>query len=347
MQQSFEFYVVDPISWKDVSIIENVKSCTIKRDLDSQTLGSATIDIEKPLDECYIRIYLITVQNKIKEKHPFGTFLVQTPHTNFDGRSSSVSLDAYTPLIELKENKPPIGYFVAKQSGILSSAYTLTREKVRAPVVEPSISAQSKKIQNDFISDPNETWLDYLQSLLANANHMYQLDEMGRILFAPVQFTESLQPKWLYNDSNSILYPEITTDHDVYGIPNVVEVIYSNGSSHYYARVTNDNPNSPISTITRGREIVYRETNPNFAGEASERDIRIYAENLLKELSTVEYTISYTHGYTPTTIGDCVLLEYKQAGLDGIKAKIKSQSIKCEPGCPVTETAVFTERLWR
>ena len=30
-----------------------------------------------------------------------------------------------------------------------------------------------------------------------------------------------------------------------------------------------------------------------------------------------------------------------------IKAKVISQSIKCEPGCPVSEKAVFTMKLWR
>jgi hypothetical protein len=34
-------------------------------------------------------------------------------------------------------------------------------------------------------------------------------------------------------------------------------------------------------------------------------------------------------------------------GLTGIKAKVVSQNIKCTPGCPVSEKAVFTNKLWR
>ena len=30
-----------------------------------------------------------------------------------------------------------------------------------------------------------------------------------------------------------------------------------------------------------------------------------------------------------------------------VKAKVIKQSIDCTPGCPVTETAVFTTKLWR
>ena len=108
MQQTFEYYIVDPGTWKDTKRLDNVKSCSISRDSDSETLGSATIDVTDSLGECYIRVYLITIQNGIKEKHPLGTFLVQTPSSSFDGKIRSVSMDAYTPLLELKENPPPL-----------------------------------------------------------------------------------------------------------------------------------------------------------------------------------------------------------------------------------------------
>lgn len=347
MQQTFEFFKVDPITWKNISKIDNIKSCSISRDLDSATLGSASIEANNSLEECYVRVFLVTIQNKIQEKRSLGTFLVQTPSIKFDGKSSKVSLDAYTPLIELKEKKPPIGFFIPKQSKILEQAYRLTRENMRAPVVEPSSTESSKENQTEFVSDASETWLEYLSDYLLNANYTYQLDDLSRILFSPKQEATALQPKWVYDEENSILHPEMTTSHDIYGVPNVVEVIYSNGPSYYYSKIVNDNPNSPISTVNRGREIVYRETNPNFPGSADPKDIDVYAENLLKNLSTVEYEITYTHAYTPTTIGDCVLLNYPAAGLDNVKAKIKSQTIKCEPGCPVSETAVFTQNLWR
>ena len=44
-------------------------------------------------------------------------------------------------------------------------------------------------------------------------------------------------------------------------------------------------------------------------------------------------------------MGDCVRLNYSRAGLTNVKAKVISQSIDCRPGCPVTETAVFTMNL--
>lgn len=344
MQQTFEYYVVDPGTWKDVSKVNDVKSCTISWNADSDTLGSATIDIDGSLEECYVRVYLVTIQNGVKERHPLGTFMVQTPSTSFDGKVQSVTMDAYTPLIELKEKCPPYGYSILKNTNIMDVAYRLTAENLRAPVVK---TITTDTLYTDFVSEPDDTWITFLKDLLANAKYSFGLDELGRVLFTPNQDTAALQPLMTFDDSNSsILYPDISMDHDLYGLPNVVEVIYSNGTEHYQSRVVNNDENSPISTINRGREIIYRDTNPRISGQPTKEQIDAYAKRLLKALSSIEYTITFKHGYCGVRLGDCIRLNYARAGINNVKAKIISQSIKCEPGCSVKEKAVFTTRLW-
>jgi len=345
MQQTFEYYIVDPVTWADTKKLDNIKSSSISWDSEVETLGSASIDITESVGECYIRIYMIASQNGVTQKIPFGTFLVQTPSSSFNGKIRNVSMDAYTPLLELKENQPPIGYSALKDENIMEKVYMITRENLRAPVVE---TVCSDTLTGDFVAEPEEKWLTYLKDLLALAKHEIGLDEMGRVLFAPKQDLKSLQPVWTFNDDNSsILSPDITMQHDLYGIPNVVEVIYSRGKDYFYARVVNDDPNSPISTINRGREIVYRETNPDMVGTPTQMEIDEYANRLLREVSSIEYTISYSHGYCPVRVGDCIRLNYKSAGLIDIKAKVISQNITCKPGCTVSEKAVFTTNLWR
>ena len=344
MQQTFEYYIVDPNTWRDIKLLDNLVSSTINRDLDAATLGSATINVTESAGECYIRIYLMTVQNGVKEKHPLGTFLVQTPSVSFNGKVRDVSMDAYTPLIELKETQPPLGYSIPKGENIMSMVYKLAREHARAPVVSTDCVST---LFADFVAETDETYLDFLTALMSNAKYTWSLDEMGRILFSPEQDTASLQPVWTYDDDNSsILLPEVTIDNDLYGIPNVVEVVYSDGSDYYYSRVVNDDPNSPISTVNRGREIVYRETDPGLVGDPTENQIHEYARQLLKALSSLECTISYKHGYCPVRVGDCVRINYAKAGIVDIKAKVISQSIECTPGCQVSEKAVFTTKLW-
>ena len=344
MQQTFEYYVVDPDTWTDIRKMDTVTASTINRDISAETLGSASINVTESLGECYIRIYMIVTQNGITEKIPMGTYLVQTPSYSFDGKISDVTLDAYTPLLELKENLPPLGYSLLKGELIMERAYEIVREQARAPVVKPE---DEHDLVHDFISNTEDTWLTFVYDLIANAKFTFDLDELGRIIFSPNQDVAALQPVWTYDDGNSsILYPSIDIDRDLYGIPNVVEVIYSNGDSFFYAVAENNDESSPISIPSRGRRITKRITKPDLVGTPTQERVQEYANDMLKQSSALEYTITYTHGYCPVRVGDCVRLNYSRAGLNNIKAKVISQSIKCEPGCPVTEKATFTTNLW-
>ena len=344
MQQTFEYYTVDPGTWKDVKKINTVISSTISRDLEAETLGSASINITESLGECYIRIYLVTIQNGIREKHPLGTYMVQTPSYSFDGKVQNITMDAYTPLIELKEKHPPLGYSVLKNENIMERAYGIAREQMRAPVVQ---SKKDSILHYHFTANLNDTWMTFMIDLLANAEMHFELDELGRVMFAPKQDLASLQPIWTFDTNNSsILYPNFDIEHDLYGIPNEVEVVYSNGVAATSVTVVNDDPDSPVSTISRGRRITHRITDPDIAGNPTEEYVKQYATRILKNMSSIEYTISFKHGYCPVRIGDCVRLNYAAAGIRNVKAKIISQSIDCVPGCPVTTKAVFTTNLW-
>ena len=358
MQQSYEYYEVEPSTLADVKRLDNVKKAKFNRDSESETLGSATIDVTNSFGESYIRGYLKTIQNGIVEKFPLGLVLSQTPSSSFNGKIFDVSMDCYTPLIELKENLPPLGYTLRKGKVIMDAAYDIVNEHVRVPVnkVEHLYEKDSNgnlvdvspKLQVDFVANADDTWLTFVIDLIKNAKYELGIGERGDILFVPKQDLASLQPVWTFDDGNSsILYPELTMDHDLYDIPNVVEVVYSYGNDYKQAVAKNEDINSPVSVQNRGREIKRRITDPSLAGYVTQTQIQDYAEHLLKELSTIEYTVSYTHAYCPVRLGDCVRLNYTRAGINNIKAKVISQSISCEPGCPVSEKAVFTSKLWR
>lgn len=355
MEQSYEYYIAEPIRdsdshksyWADVKRLNTVKKASFNRDADSETLGSASIDVADTFGETYIRAYLKTIQNGVTEKHPLGTVLVQTPSSTFNGKITNVTMDAYTPLIELKENRPPLGYTIRKGARILDEAFVIVRDNARAPVTKVELE-DSPILQENFTANTDDTWLSFVIALIAKAEYELGLDETGHILFQPKQELDSLQPVWTYNDDNSsILFPEITMNHDLYGIPNVVEVIYSYGDQRLEAVAKNEDPNSPTSIQNRGRTITYRDTDPGLNGYVTQGQINDYAKRLLRALSTVEYTVSYKHAYCPVRLGDCVRLNYKAAGIVNVKAKVVSQSITCDLGCPVSETAVFTTKLWR
>lgn len=363
MEQSFEYYTVEPTTLADIKRLDTVKSATFNKDRESQTLGSATIDVVNSLGESYIRGYLKTIQNGVTERFPLGTVLSQTPSSSFNGTVLEVSMDCYTPLIELKEKQPPIGFTVRKGTYILDAAYDIIRANCRVPVnkvdhtYKTYTAADGTEVKEDtfpklldnFTANTEDTYLSFVIDLIAKADYELKLDEKGTISMLPKQELETMIPVWTFNDDNSsILLPDISVNHDLYGIPNVVEVIYSYGNEYKKVVVKNDDPNSPTSIQSRGREIIYRDTNPEYLqGYFNEGQVKAYAERVLKALSTLEYTVTYTHAYCPVRVGDCVRLNYTRAGIKDIKARVISQSIKAEPGCPVSEKAVFKSKLWR
>ena len=346
MQQTYRFFKVDPNTWLDIDEIKSIISdkCTINWDSTVNTLGSASITATEVISECYIRIYMQTTQDGITEMIPLGTFLFQPPSTDYDGKSKNIPMTGYTPLMELKEKQPSIGYTIPKGTRYMDLAVRLTSDYTRAPVV--GVQA-SNKLTANFTAGTDDTWLTYLTDLISNADYVYDVDSMGDILFSPKVATEKMQPVATFrDDENSILLPEVTIERDLYGIPNVVEVIYSEGvSKPITAIVKNMNPNSPVSIPNRGREIVHRVINPSLSGTPNAEYIRQYAQALLETLSKLEYKVTYSHGYCPVRVGDCVLLDYERSGLRNIKAKIISQSINCKTGCTIEETAVFVQDL--
>lgn len=268
MQRTYEYYLVDPLSWCDKSRITCVKSSTIERDSSEATNGHATLEVTESLNECYVRIYMVVIQKGVTEKFPLATVLAQTPGNDFDGKIAIMSVDAYMPLVELKETLPPYGFTVMKNANIMENACKNIQEHMRAPLI---ITESKKTLVENFVSNTDDTWLSFNSDLIAKADFSFSTDEMGTVTFSPKRELEAMQPVVTFgDDEHSILQPSISTEYDLYGVPNVVEVIYSGDNQFFKSRIENNDPTSITSTVNRGREILYRDTNPNITGTVSQ-----------------------------------------------------------------------------
>lgn len=325
--------------------LTKITSCSITRDISQETLGNAQFESNELLGEMYVRVYAVVTQNKLSERYALGTFIIQTPGKKWDGKKSSYSLDAYTPLLELKDDKPPLGYTVKKNRNIMETVSGLLQDNTRLPFVPVE---DDKWLEYDYVAEEGDTWLSYLSGLLAKAEYSFNLDEMGVIYFEKRQDVQSLTPLWTYMDDEiSILYPDISIDDDIYGVPNKCTVVYTNEGANMECTVVNDRASSPISTVNRNRVVFHREMNPDFGGKPTESQLKIYTENLLESLSTINDTITYSHGFTPPRLYDAVRIHHRRGDMLDIKARVTSQKITCTKGLKVDETAEFTKKLWK
>ena len=366
MKQDFEFYTVDPATWFDDKRLTNIISCNMTHDVSTDKRGNASITLTEEIPECYIRTYLVVTQNNILYKFCLGTFLYMTSSDSFDGMKHNITMTGYTPLVELEEQYPKLGYHVVGYTNRkYGSEAPMVTDEIRDIILEntrcevESKVLINKPLLNDFIAGTNDNWLTVVNNILDASSlqsYILTVDEWGTIIIADAPTIDDVATTFTYNDDNSsILLPTLDTFDDIYGIPNVMEVLYVGDKNMPAIRVVvkNEDENSVVSTVARGREIVRRYTINNIAAplntqsyDAVYAQVEAQAYKLLEASSTIQKTISYSHGYCNVKVGDMVMLNYTRAGMNNVRAKVTSQRISCKPGCQVDETAVYTKKLW-
>ena len=345
MKQTYRFAIIDPVTWGIIGYRTDITDCSIKYSTSSDTISSADISIVGESSEQYIQVYLVTEQDNIEEETCLGTFLFQGSSASFDGKISTISLSGYSPLTELKETMPPVGYYVGYKTNIMNYVNDILDSYMRAPSIAQTCD---KTASSTIVAESDDTWFSFITTLLDQIDYEFTITAEGVVSTREIPTFAKMQPVWVYTDDNSsILYPSASNDNDLYSIPNVYEVITTGTSGEAIdVVVTNDDPNSPTSTVSRGREIRTRDTSPSISGDVNETSVTEYAKKALKNASSLQHTVTYTHGYCRVEVGDCVMLNYTRAGLSMVKAYVTEQSIKCETPCSVEETAVYTETLW-
>lgn len=371
MKQTYEVYTVDPATWLNDKYLDTVTGASITRDISSDTVVSGSIDYVGELNEEYVRVYLVAEQDDEVERVPLITMLCQTPSTEYNGKYTKTSITGYSPIIELEGEYPPIGYTIPKNypswlyptrsdglrvvTRIDEFITDITRSYCRAPVItmtELTDVENFNGLYQDYVAGKEDNWFSIVKSMLERVNYKFMVDPMGNISFYKQPQYTQMQPKWTYSYGNSsILTADISIDRDLYNMPNVVELIVTtNAGQTISVAAENHNTGSIMSIENRGRRVVKREIDPAMLGTVSKNidteSLLDYAKELLVQYSSLAYTVSYSHGYCPVTVGDCVIINYEDAGIHNERAYVISQSIDCTTGCKVNETAMFVRSYY-
>lgn len=342
MERTYEFWEFNPATWGDTTLLDCVTGCTIERDADSDTLGSATFDMDAWEGEKWVRVYMVTRQDGVRERWPLGSFIVQAPDRSFNGMRATVTAQGYTPLKELADNKPPVGYY-ANAEYLENRVSAIMRTYAHAPFVSPS---NDTLLQEPYVADDGDDWAVYLKGLLSKGKKHFVINGRGEVMAAPDQNPRAMMPLMTFDDSNSsIMQAEVNVTSNLPEVPNVVQVVYSKGAGCLIAEAVNDDPMSENSTVKLGRRKVYRETSPDLPDGAVQGDVDDLAERLLREMGAATYEVEFTHAFVPdVNLGTCVRLSYSSMGYN-VVAQVVRQSIPCTPGCQVRTVARYTKEV--
>lgn len=233
----------------------NVEKCSIRYTSFSRLKQNATLLISLELQE------KLNINNKIQVVHHLngeetiiGTFLISTPIQNLNQYYKEVEIICYSSLWLLEANKTTKRFKVSKGTNVVNEIIRLLDEYGMEIDIEKSLKATS----TDREWEIGTPILDICNDLLASINYTsLYVNAYGAYIARPYIMPEDRKVEFEYNESdeNNILEQEIQSEIDLFNVPNVFVKYVNNPDAPIKGMYENINPQSPISTANRPRNV--------------------------------------------------------------------------------------------
>lgn len=188
--------------------------------------------------------------------------------------------------------------------------------------------------------EPGTSYLRIINDLLATIGYFSMFPNGdGQFIVKPYVLPASRPIVWEFLDGENCIYiPDFTNDVDLFSIPNrFIAVGQGDGdTAALVSTYTNTDPDSPYSTVSRGRTIVAVETGIEAADQTT---LDNYARRRLVELTSPTQSIEIQHAYVPgLTVNDAVWFRSQTAGID-------ARHVVTKTVIPLDPTALCTTTL--
>ena len=187
-------------------------------------------------------------------EYNFGDYMVISAPMEDDGKQYLYDIEAYDETMLLKQAAITERKYYAAGSSYLTIIGSMLTDCGLSKVIEDPTDAQITIDHEYAIGTP---YLDIVNGLLEEINYSPIYAGQSGYLYLTQNATKTTAD-YVYNDDNSTLIEAISTDTDIYSLPNVVVGFVSSPdipTVMKYKRV-NDNPESVISTVRRGYSVV-------------------------------------------------------------------------------------------
>lgn len=296
--------VIDRTTWRDLRRME-ITGGTVKRE-DSELRESADINCinYSETTEQIIRVWLDAKQGGNSSHIPLFTGIGTSPGKTINGNLVTNTLECYSVLKIAQDMLLPRGWYAPK--GI--NGGDLIKDLLSVIPVEIEISENSPGLNSAIIAEDGENRLSMTDKILDLMNWRMRLDGYGNIYILP--FDED--PVSTFDSlNNDVLEPSLDLSYDWFDCPNVYRAVLNDS----YAIARDDSPDSPLSTINRGREVWYEDSSPYLQENEA---LAVYAERMLKLVQRIATTISYDRRFDPNVyVNDVVRLNYPAQKING------------------------------
>lgn len=200
-------------------------------------------------------------------EHPLGTYMPATVDPAEENGVESLRIEAYDRCWRVKDTYTDSLLYFAAGTNYLTAIKQLLTTCGIILVVETRTEKTFAEAREDW--DIGTSYLEIVNELLGEINYNpLWFDERGAAILEPasvptaanIEHILSDQPDDLAHGALPIvrMLPKISRSTDIYQAPNVFVCVCSNAdkSASMVARAENNNPQSPLSIMRRGRRIV-------------------------------------------------------------------------------------------
>lgn len=296
-QLEFRYWVVrNGADFKQLNPLTSpVIRCDDSADIKTSLSGTFLADPEINLLSDQIRVEMI-VDGVV---NPLGFFLPATVTTNRDATVESVDIEAYDRNWIVRDNYTDSLKYWAAGTNYLAAVEELLTEAGIALVLAVPTDATFPEAREDW--DIGTSYLEIINQLLDEINYNpLWFNQNGVAILEPASVPDASSIEHTFDNSNvkSLMIPQITRVNDLYNAPNVFICVCSNAdkSAGMVATSSNTNPQSPLSTVARGRSIATVIRVDNCADQA---ELQAYADRMRNESMITGETIQIQTALLP------------------------------------------------
>ncbi|MBR6390022.1 MAG: hypothetical protein IKS16_01655 [Lachnospiraceae bacterium] len=317
--------IVDPASWRDLDTYNLTGGSISKSEGSLQETASLNMTEIPEGPEIWIRVYLTAKQALDGDRQALFTGVMSAPATNWNGTFDTYTCECYSVLKPASDVLLRRGWY--SPAGISGAA--IAAQLLAAGPAPVETADASPLLAASIIAEDGETNLTMAEKILEAINWRIRVSGNGVISVEPKETEARLT---IDTQEHDIVELQITDTKDLFKCPNVFRAT----ADDLTAIAKDDNPDSILSTVSRGREVWMEETSCTLSENES---IAQYALRRLKEEQTPSRKVNYTRRFWPDlTIGDIVMLNMPAQGISG-EFRIKTQQIELGYGARTTEEA--------
>ena len=281
-----------------------------------QRCASLTIKEEKDIDFLSERVRpSMCIKTPVGIAHfPLGVFLMSSPSRKASVGSVGRDIECYDKCQILSDDKFDTRHKVTAGTNYIAAVSAILTS---AGIVDAILTTTDKTLAADLEFAMGTSKLEAVNKLLKaiNYNNIYA-DANGRLIAKPYEDPIYRISETQYvTDSNSIVFHGAEEELDVYNAPNkIVRYLETADRDVLIATVTNDDPLSKLSTVSRGRTIVDISPVYDIADQAT---LLAYTQRVAAEKKLYQRIIFETGAMPNHESLDCIYVINKDLDVQG------------------------------